>query len=56
MFQIKRLREEGSRLLKEQQELIKKQIEEEKLQHQDLNVTPKLKVRKFIGGEIEVLF
>jgi len=46
MFQIKRLREEGSRLLQEQQDLVEKQLKEERESanqtHEDL--LPKLKV------------
>jgi len=41
---IRRLREEGSKLLREQQELLEKQIAEEK-KNQDNLVTPKLKVK-----------
>lgn len=42
---IRRLREEGSKLLREQQELLEKQIAEEKKRNQDNLVTPKLKVK-----------
>ncbi len=49
VFQIERLREEGSKLLKEQQEFLKTQLRKEMETEQDKtsfeDVTPKLKAR-----------
>ena len=44
--EIKRLREQGSKLLKEQQELIERQLREERMkQTEEESVTPKIKVK-----------